>query len=172
MRTIPKTIKMAPCLALLVLVACQTHEGRRGTASHVASEALYFTGDYCPVLVFVPSAFQDARLHGYVAEIALPARSATTNRIAVNVYGEVVFPGTVSLLEGCTVLQAISCAGGFTPFAFSRRLRLQRSSGQTLVLQLRWTRDQSSGRQRVCYGGAADCVLQPGDTIWVGRTMG
>jgi len=46
--------------------------------------------------------------------------------ILVYIIGEVANPGPKTVLEGSSVLQVLSTAGGFTPFAATKRIQLRR----------------------------------------------
>jgi len=74
---------------------------------------------------------------GYKAEVLLPDTVPTTNRILVHVTGEVVSPGQFSVPEGCTVLQAVAHAGGFTPSARVGRMVVHTDQGYKYRLRLR-----------------------------------
>ena len=63
-------------------------------------------------------------------------------------------------------------AGGFTAFAFTRRLKL---SGQSLDLHLRSRSKDRSGHRQVWYvleeSSTADYVLDTGDKLYVRKTV-
>lgn len=120
-------------LPTLVLVGCQTSRkgGNRAWA-------------------YIPTPGLET-LSGFPAEIALPTRRYGTNRIEVFVGGEVVSPGIVRAPVGCTVLQAVGHAGGFTPFAFAPRLRLIEATGRSYRLTLRRKRAGLFGHRIVWY---------------------
>jgi hypothetical protein len=124
--------------------------------------------------MYIPAPSID-RLRGAPAEVALPRQPYTTNRIQVLVAGEVVSPGAIRPPQGCTVLQAVGYAGGFTEFAFTRRLRLTRASGQTMDLHLRSRTTGKRGHSLVWYklgrSRTTDCVLEGGDRVYVPRTV-
>jgi len=131
-----------------------------------------------PVWVFIPLVrLFDQDRAGFAAEVALPPRSSySTNRVAVQVRGCVVSPGEMRLPEGCTVLQAVSSAGGFTDFAFTKSIRLTKRDGTMVLLTLNSRRSASTGRQLVWYGDdrdgvARDYVLEDGDKVEVRLTM-
>ncbi|HVZ23989.1 MAG TPA: SLBB domain-containing protein [Vicinamibacterales bacterium] len=71
----------------------------------------------------------------------------------VHVSGEVDRPGAYSILEGTTVLQALTLAGGATRRASLRGMQILRVQGE---------------EQRSLGAGLED-VLQPGDTLYVPR---
>lgn len=157
-------------LPTLVLVGCQTSQkGNRAWA-------------------YIPTPGLES-VSGFPAEIALPARRYGTNRIEVFVGGEVVSPGIVRVPAGCTVLQAVGHAGGFTPFAFGPRVKLIEATGQGYRLRLNRKRVGLFGHRIVWYApegsrGAivtrrtarassdTDYLLDHGDQIYALRVYG
>ena len=111
---------------------------------------------------------------GSPAEVALPTLPYTTNRIELFVGGEVVAPGAIKPPQGCTVLQAVSYAGGFTDFAFTRRLKVMKSSGPSFNLHLRSQAKGRCGHRQVWYElenpSATDYILEAGDRLHVPKT--
>jgi len=87
-----------------------------GTAQQESSSPMFW--------MYIPAPSID-RPRGAPAEVALPRQPCTTDRIQVLVAGEVVSPGAIRPPQGCTVLQAVGYARGFTEFAFTPRLRLR-----------------------------------------------
>jgi len=83
------------------------------------------------------------------------------NSYAIYVLGEVKGQGKHVVRSGTTFLQAISLAGGFTPFASKNKIALRRRSGdgKEAVLLIRY-KDVLAGQQ-------ANLILKPGDTIIV-----
>jgi polysaccharide export outer membrane protein len=82
------------------------------------------------------------------------------NSRRVFVVGEVQRAGAYPLLPGMTVLQALSSAGGFTPYANMKRIHVLRLEGGKqikLPFDYRKTLD----------GDTEVMTLQPGDTIVV-----
>lgn len=84
----------------------------------------------------------------------------------VNIYllGEIASPGPKELLEGTTILQALSASGGFTNFAAKKRVQLRRTNPRT-GLQSVFNIDYSALER-----GAElqnDVPLQEGDVILV-----
>ena len=77
------------------------------------------------------------------------------------ILGEVKGQGKYVVRSGTTFLQAISLAGGFTPFASKNKITLRRkgSEGKETVLLIRY-KDVLAGQQ-------ANLILKPGDTIIV-----
>ncbi len=58
------------------------------------------------------------------------------NRIAVYAMGELNRPGRLEVAPGTTLLQFIAQAGGMTPFAADKRLRVQRTNKETGQTQI------------------------------------
>jgi polysaccharide export outer membrane protein len=83
------------------------------------------------------------------------------NSYAIYVLGEVKTQGKQVVHSGTTFLQALSLAGGFTPYASTSKITLRRrdSTGRETVIPIRY-KDVLTGRQ-------ANLVLKPGDTIIV-----
>jgi polysaccharide export outer membrane protein len=83
------------------------------------------------------------------------------NSYAIYILGEVRTQGKQVVRSGTTFLQAISLAGGFTPFASTKKITLRRrgSTGNETVMSIRY-KDVMTGKQ-------ANLVLKPGDTIIV-----
>jgi protein involved in polysaccharide export with SLBB domain len=78
----------------------------------------------------------------------------------VNVGGEVKAPQRVPYTPDLTVLAAINAAGGFSPFADQRRVRLLRSD-QVILVDVRKARAIPS----------LDLSVEPGDRIEVPQTI-
>ena len=83
------------------------------------------------------------------------------NSYAIYVLGEVKGQGKHVVRSGTTFLQAISLAGGFTPFASKNKITLRRkgSDGKEMALLIRY-KDALASQQ-------ANLILKPGDTIIV-----
>jgi polysaccharide export outer membrane protein len=83
------------------------------------------------------------------------------NSYVIYVLGEVKTQGKQVVRSGTTFLQAVSLAGGFTPFASTSKITLRRrgSAGKETAISIRY-KDVLTGRQ-------ANLVLKPGDTIIV-----
>ena len=76
--------------------------------------------------------------------------------------GEVTRPGAYSLIPGMTVLQALSNAGGFTPYANSKKIYLLREeNGKQQKLSFNY-KDVIAGKRT-----EQNIVLKTGDTIIV-----
>ncbi len=78
----------------------------------------------------------------------------------VNVGGEVKAPERVPYTPDLTVLSCINAAGGFSPYADQRRVRLLRGAQVTIVDVKKIRRDPSR-----------DIPLQPGDKVEVPQSL-
>lgn len=90
--------------------------------------------------------------------VTVRVRETMSKRFSV--LGAVAKPGTLSMVPGMTIVQAISQAGGFTPLASKDETVVTRRSGGKL------------NRYRVVVteitrGNADDFVVSPGDIIFV-----
>src|SRR5262245_21761411 len=83
------------------------------------------------------------------------------NSYAIYVLGEVKTQGKQVVRSGTTFLQAISLAGGFTPFASKNKITLRRrgADSKESAISIRY-KDVMAGQQ-------ANLILKPGDTIIV-----
>lgn len=70
------------------------------------------------------------RLKKYLADPQVTVIVAQINSQRVYVIGEVTRPGAYPLLPGMNILQAISSAGGLTPYANSKKIFLLRNENQ------------------------------------------
>lgn len=78
----------------------------------------------------------------------------------VSVLGQVNEPGSIEFKERLSLVQAVSLAGGMTPLAQPRKVRITRQTGasrETLEIDLRAIID----------GRRADLLLRPGDVVFV-----
>ena len=114
-----------------------------------------------------PSELKDAiarKLTEYKEDPIVSVIVHEINSYSIFVMGEVVRPGQFRLKSNTTFLQALSLAGGFTPFASRNKIMLIRKDPRTLaVTEMRVRYDtilSGEDPQR-------DIVLQPGDTIVV-----
>jgi polysaccharide export outer membrane protein len=69
------------------------------------------------------------KLTKFIAEPRVTVMVTATNSQRVFVLGEVGRPGTLPLSPNMTVLQAISAAGGLTPFANQKKIYVLRTEG-------------------------------------------
>lgn len=105
---------------------------------------------------------EKALADGYLIDpnvtVVIKARS---NR-EVSVLGQVNAPGSFDWQERLTLVQAISLAGGLTPFAATRRVKITRRTGrgdETTTIEF--------SLSEVLDGDAEDITLQPGDIVYV-----
>ena len=78
-----------------------------------------------------------------------------------SVIGYVNRPGTFPIRGEVTVLQALSSAGGFTPFASPRKIKLVRNAGGKQEIRV------FNYYRMIEEGGKGNVLLMPGDTIVV-----
>jgi polysaccharide export outer membrane protein len=78
-----------------------------------------------------------------------------------SVMGYVSKPGTYPLRGDVTVLQALSQAGGFTPFASPKKIKLIRNAGEKQEIR------KFNYYDMIDNGGEGNFLLKPGDTIVV-----
>jgi polysaccharide export outer membrane protein len=105
----------------------------------------------------------ESRLRAYVAEPVVTITVSSLNGNRVFVIGQVNKPGVLIMNPQLTVLQTLSLAGGFTPFAKADDIVIMRGpagSGQT-VLRFRYG-DVSRGRSL-----EQNVVLESGDVVIV-----
>ena len=106
----------------------------------------------------VEKALADGYLNDPHVTLVIKARS---NR-EVSVLGQVNAPGSFDWQERLTLVQAISLAGGLTPFAATRRVKITRRTGrgdETTTIEF--------SLSEVLDGAADDISLQPGDIVFV-----
>jgi hypothetical protein len=107
--------------------------------------------------------------NNYRAVIALPRETNSERTITISVRGQVKEPGEYEVPEGTTILQAIETAGGFTDYAFTRKLDVIESGGRHLGLQ-RQIRKSFRSVPLLWYGPstkAEDFVLTDGASVHV-----
>lgn len=78
----------------------------------------------------------------------------------VNVGGEVKAPQRVPFTPDLTVLSAINAAGGFSPFADQRRIRLLRGQKVTII-----------DAKKIRKNPSGDVQLEPGDQVEVPQSL-
>jgi polysaccharide export outer membrane protein len=102
------------------------------------------------------------KLRKFLTEPQVTVIVTAVNSRHVFVFGEVLRAGTFPLLPGMTVLQALSSAGGFTPFANVKRIHVvRRRYGKQVVMTFNY-RDVLQGEKP-----EQNIVLESGDTIIV-----
>ncbi len=95
-------------------------------------------------------------------QISVVIKSHNSARVIVD--GQVQRPGSFPFRTGMTLLEAIGGAGGLTPIADQRRVRLTRSTGEGTATDLIPMRAINEGRE-------ADVRLCPSDAIYVLETV-
>ncbi|MCA9691722.1 MAG: polysaccharide biosynthesis/export family protein [Nannocystaceae bacterium] len=104
----------------------------------------------------------EARLaDGYLKDPHVSVLIKARSNREVSVLGQVNEPGSFPWQERLTLAQAVSLAGGMTPFAAPRRVKIRRktASGETAVLDV--------SLDAIVNGRADDVELQPGDVVFV-----
>lgn len=170
MRRLPPAVVLALTLISLVAIGCQTRITRVSLAPNPEPDGVQYN-EQVPVWMFIPVSQEFLTPgKGFPAQIALPLRATdTTNRIGIRVEGMVLSPGMMRLPEGCTLLKAVSFAGGFNRYAVTREVRVTKRD-QRIYLFPRHFRRADSGYRIAWYGAtnsATDYVLEDGDTVYV-----
>jgi polysaccharide export outer membrane protein len=102
------------------------------------------------------------KLKNFIAEPQVTVIVARINSQRIFVVGEVPRTGSFTLLPNMTVVDAISSAGGFTPFAKRTKIYIVRKEdGKTITIPFNYkevVRDRKAEK---------DVVLKPGDRIVV-----
>ncbi len=83
------------------------------------------------------------------------------NSKKVSVFGQVQKPGQFPMVEGLTVVQAITLAGGFTPIADRDRIAITRKVSKEKAVRVVFS------VAAITEGKMNDIPLQAGDTIYV-----
>jgi polysaccharide export outer membrane protein len=101
-------------------------------------------------------------LKKYVTSPQVTVIVTTMNSQRVFILGEVTRPGAFPMLPGMTVMQALSSAGGFTPFAKMKSIYVLREENGKKVKYPFNYKQAIAGKNT-----EQDIVLQAGDTIVV-----
>jgi polysaccharide export outer membrane protein len=102
------------------------------------------------------------KLSRYVTDLVLSVEVKQINSMVIYVIGRVNSPGRFAVTSNVNVLQALSMAGGFNPFASKDRVSIFRQNGDgTEVMPFRYS-DVAEGKNL-----DANIVLQRGDVIVV-----
>ncbi len=102
------------------------------------------------------------RLKQYVTEPRVTVTVASVNSQRIYIVGQVGRAGQFPLLSDMTVLQALSTAGGLTPFAAAKKIYiLRQEKGKQVKLPFNY-KDVIKGRSQ-----EQNIVLRSGDTIVV-----
>lgn len=101
-------------------------------------------------------------LKKYVTSPQVTVIVTTINSQRVYILGEVTRPGAFPMLPGMTVMQALSSAGGFTPFAKMKSIYvLRQENGKKVKYPFNY-KEAISGKN-----AEQDILLRAGDTIVV-----
>lgn len=100
------------------------------------------------------------RYRDFVPEAEVKVSLKEMNSFKIYVLGRVSKPGEYRVKSQLTALQALALAGGFTPYANERAVKILRRKGDVDVLYPFNYRD-------VLKGKAADIALEPGDRLMV-----
>jgi polysaccharide export outer membrane protein len=101
------------------------------------------------------------RLLGFIKDPQVSVIVLHVNAPKVFVIGNVARPGPLPLRGDLSVLQALSLAGGFTPFASPRKMKLVRGTGPKQEVR------KINYYNLLDAGGEDNYLLKPGDTIVV-----
>jgi polysaccharide export outer membrane protein len=96
----------------------------------------------------------------YIKEPEVSVMVKEINATKFSVLGYVNKPGTYALRGDMSVLQALSMAGGLTPFASPRKIRLLRNTTGTQKVRV-------VNYYNLIDSGEGNILLKPGDTIVV-----
>lgn len=102
------------------------------------------------------------RLKKFISDPQVTVMVTQINSQRFYVMGEVTRGGTYPLVPGMTVLQGLSGAGGFTPFANPKKIYVLRDEGGKQVKYPFNYKDVIKGKSQ-----DENIALQPGDTIVV-----
>ena len=103
-----------------------------------------------------------SRLQRYVPDAEVTVSVDEISGYTVFILGEVEEPGQFTLGRYVDVIQALTLAGGFTPYASNRKIQiLRRQDGQEVTFPFDF-RDVSRGRQL-----EQNIILQSGDVVLV-----
>jgi polysaccharide biosynthesis/export protein len=97
---------------------------------------------------------------GYLRDPHVTLLVTQANSKRISVLGAVAKPGTLPIIAGITIVQAVSQAGGFTPLASKDDTVVTRRLGGKLQ-RYRITVSE------ITRGNADDFVLRPGDIVFV-----
>lgn len=104
-----------------------------------------------------------ARLKSYIAEPEVTVMVEQINSKKFNILGQVAKPGTYSLTQASTVVDAIALAGGFKNFAKRKDIYILRQNANGTVSRYVFNYDDFLNGNEP----ARDIQLQPNDTIAV-----
>lgn len=162
----PNGYEIGPEDVLEVLVWKNADLSRTVTVRPDGNISLPLIGDV-PAAGMTPEALRDEIVRRVSEYQLVPGVSVIVQEVnSYNIYilGEVGKPGKYQLKSNATLLQAISLAGGFTPFASTNDIKvLRKVDGQTQesIFKIRYKDIVSNDDPR------KNIVLKPGDTIIV-----
>lgn len=107
-------------------------------------------------------ALEDALADGWLKAPQVSVTVKQRGNREVSVLGQVTKAGSLDYRDGLTLVQAVSLAGGLTPFAAPARVKLTRRTGrgdETLTFEV--------SLSAIIDGRAEDLVLRPGDIVFV-----
>lgn len=102
---------------------------------------------------------------GYLNDPHVVVQVKERSNREVSVLGQVNEAGSIGWRDGLTLVQAVSLAGGLTPFAAPARVKLTRRTGrgdETVTMEV--------SLSAIVDGRREDLVLQPGDIVFVPET--
>jgi polysaccharide export outer membrane protein len=102
------------------------------------------------------------KLRTFLTDPQVTVTVTTVNSQRVYVIGEVNRPGTVTLLPGMTVLQALASAGGLSQFANQKKIYVLRTGPEGKEV-----RHPFNYKEAIRGSLGQDIALRPGDTIVV-----
>ena len=106
------------------------------------------------------AALLHAKLQSFIKDPQVSVIVTQVNAPKIFVLGNVARPGPYPLRSDMSVLHALSLAGGFTPFASPRSIKLVRNAGGTQEVR-------KVNYYDMIDGGEGNYLLKPGDTIVV-----
>jgi polysaccharide export outer membrane protein len=101
------------------------------------------------------------RLHPYIKDPNVSVIVKEINSLKFSVIGNVSRPGIYPLRGDVSVLQGIAQAGGFTPFASLRKIKIVRKKDKKEEIRM------VNYYEMIEEGGEGNILLKPGDTIVV-----
>lgn len=102
-----------------------------------------------------------SRLEAFIKDPQVSVIVTQVNSPKIYVVGNVGRPGAYPLRSDMSVLQALSIAGGFNPFASARNIRIVRGAGVRQEVR------KINYNNLIGEKGEGNYILEPGDTIVV-----
>lgn len=107
---------------------------------------------------------RDSLANGYLKDPQVSVLVKEYRSKKVSVFGQVRKPGTLPFVDGMTVVEAISQAGGFTEMARKNAVTVTRKGGPN-------SKKFTVPVESIGEGKAANFFMRPGDTIFVPRRL-